>query len=247
MLCVRSVGAAGSSSPAPPRSLSPTLYRAPVLGTHFSAQGRRNNQGNQGVSGTAELGSSFPSPAAIAAFCQFGLATCYPRRRDYYRELRERGYGTGRETSWRQAASFGSASSGRVRGADLPRSLISPRCRPSRDVEITAVCTTRQESAEAAARHFGIPLAFSDPARLAQHPDIDLVTVCVKVPDHYPPVMAAIDAGKHVYCEWPLGRNTDEAARMLMRRRRRRPPRGRTPGPGVAGDQLRQRPDRARA
>jgi len=37
----------------------------------------------------------------------------------------------------------------------------------------------------------------------------------VKVPDHYVPVMAAIEAGKHVYCEWPLGRNTDEAARML--------------------------------
>jgi len=26
--------------------------------------------------------------------------------------------------------------------------------------------------------------------------------------------MAAIEAGKPVYCEWPLGRNTDEAARM---------------------------------
>ena len=37
----------------------------------------------------------------------------------------------------------------------------------------------------------------------------------MKVPDHYVPVMAAIEAGKHVYCEWPLGRNTDEAARML--------------------------------
>jgi predicted dehydrogenase len=81
-------------------------------------------------------------------------------------------------------------------------------------VELVAVCTTRQESADAAARHFNIPLAFSDPEALARHPDVDLVTVCVKVPDHYRPVMAAIEAGKHVYCEWPLGRDTNEAIRM---------------------------------
>jgi predicted dehydrogenase len=81
--------------------------------------------------------------------------------------------------------------------------------------EIAAVCTTRQESAEAAARHYGVSLAFCDPEQLARHPDVDLVTVSVKVPDHYRPVMAAIEAGKHVYCEWPLGRNTDEALAML--------------------------------
>jgi predicted dehydrogenase len=28
-------------------------------------------------------------------------------------------------------------------------------------------------------------------------------------------VMAAIEAGKHVYSEWPLGRNTGEARQML--------------------------------
>src|SRR5215467_14844 len=89
------------------------------------------------------------------------------------------------------------------------------------DFEISAVCTTRQDSAEAAARHFGVPLAFSDAEKLAQHPDIDLVTFSVKVPDHYRPVMAAIEAGKHVYCEWPLGRDTDEAARMLAAAERR--------------------------
>src|ERR1700738_2059161 len=82
------------------------------------------------------------------------------------------------------------------------------------EFEISAICTTRQDSADAAAKHFGIPLAFSDAEKLAQHPDVDLVTVSVKVPDHYQPVMAAIEAGKHVYCEWPLGRNTDEAAQM---------------------------------
>src|SRR5271154_2898614 len=90
-----------------------------------------------------------------------------------------------------------------------------PALRALPDFEIAAVCTTRQESAEATARHFGIRLAFSDPDRLPRHPDIDLVTVTVKVPDHYRPVMAAIEAGKHVYCEWPLGRNTGEAREML--------------------------------
>ena len=107
------------------------------------------------------------------------------------------------------------------------------------EFEITAVCTTRQESAEAAARHLRVPLAFADPAKLAQHPDVDLVTVSVKVPDHYVPVMAAIEAGKHVYCEWPLGRNTDEAARMLAAAERRGGPSCcRTARPDVSGDQL---------
>ncbi|HEV2189145.1 MAG TPA: Gfo/Idh/MocA family oxidoreductase [Stellaceae bacterium] len=90
-----------------------------------------------------------------------------------------------------------------------------PALRALPEYEIAAVCTTRQESAEAAAKHFGIPLAFADPEKLARHPDVDLVVVTVKVPDHYDPVMAAIEAGKHVYCEWPLGRNTGEAQRML--------------------------------
>jgi predicted dehydrogenase len=104
-------------------------------------------------------------------------------------------------------------------GANPSRGFASiahiPALQALRDFEISAVCTTRQDSAEAAARHFGVSLAFSDADRLAQHPDVDLVTVSVKVPDHYLPVMAAIEAGKHVYCEWPLGRDTEEAARML--------------------------------
>src|ERR1700733_5711482 len=90
-----------------------------------------------------------------------------------------------------------------------------PALRALPDFEVVAVCTTRQETADAAAKHYGVPLAFADPVQLAQHPDVDLVTVCVKVPDHFTPVMAAIDAGKHVYSEWPLGRNTAEASKLL--------------------------------
>ena len=68
---------------------------------------------------------------------------------------------------------------------------------------------------------YGAKLAFCRSGPDGAHPDVDLVTVSVKVPDHYTPVMAAIDAGKHVYCEWPLGRNTDEAVRLLDAAERR--------------------------
>ena len=36
----------------------------------------------------------------------------------------------------------------------------------------------------------------------------------VKVPEHYGPTRAAIEAGKHVYTEWPLGRTTAEAEEL---------------------------------
>jgi predicted dehydrogenase len=115
------------------------------------------------------------------------------------------------------------ATSGRIRvgivGASASRGFASiahiPALRALPQFEIAAVCTASRETAEAAARHYRVPLAFADAEQLARHPDVDLVTVSVKVPDHYRPVMAAIAAGKHVYCEWPLGRDGDEAARML--------------------------------
>src|SRR5438552_11517913 len=90
------------------------------------------------------------------------------------------------------------------------------------EFEIHAVCTTRQDSADAAAKHFGIPLAFSDAGKLARHPEVDLVTVSVKVPDHYLPVMAALEARQPVYCESPLGRPTDEPPRIRAAHDRQR-------------------------
>src|SRR5260370_20794570 len=97
-------------------------------------------------------------------------------------------------------------------GASASRGFASiahiPALRALPQFEIAAVCTARQQTAEAAARHYGVPLAFSDPQALARHPDVDLVTVSVKLPDHYRPVLAAIEAGKHLSCEWTLGRHT---------------------------------------
>ncbi len=89
-----------------------------------------------------------------------------------------------------------------------------PALRAIPDYELTAVCTSRPETAAESATHYGARLAFHDYHAMVTHPDIDLVSVSVRVPLHHDLVMAALHAGKHVYCEWPLGANLAEAEAM---------------------------------
>src|SRR5438067_5811789 len=81
----------------------------------------------------------------------------------------------------------------------------------SDDFEITALSTSRRESAEAASKLFGVPLAFDNHQDLVNSAVVDVVAVTVKVPYHLELARAALDAGKAVYCEWPLGNGLKEA------------------------------------
>jgi predicted dehydrogenase len=109
-------------------------------------------------------------------------------------------------------------------GIDLGRGWAStahvPALRALPEFDIVAVSTRRRATAEAAAQAFGIPNAFDNHSELVKHPDVDVVVVTVKVPHHLELVSAAISAGKHVYCEWPLGNGLDEAANMAEQVRR---------------------------
>src|SRR6201993_3720568 len=100
-----------------------------------------------------------------------------------------------------------------VRGTWSSRSHL-PAVQASSEVELTAVCTPRADSAEAACRAWGAPLAFDDWRKMVASPEIEAVAVVVRVPSHHQPTKAALEAGKHVYCEWPLGRTTAEAGEL---------------------------------
>jgi predicted dehydrogenase len=88
--------------------------------------------------------------------------------------------------------------------------------------ETVAVCTTRMETATAAAQKFGVPHAYDSVGRmLADCPEIDIVCVSVRPSVHHEVVMAALNAGKHVYCEHPLGTSTQQAREMFELARRK--------------------------
>jgi predicted dehydrogenase len=74
----------------------------------------------------------------------------------------------------------------------------------SDDFELAGVANTSFASARAAPAAFGLPRAFESTAQLVASPDIDVVVVSVKVPHHRELVSEALNAGKSVYCEWPL-------------------------------------------
>ncbi len=81
-------------------------------------------------------------------------------------------------------------------------------------LELVAVATRSEQTARQAAAAFGVQKAYGVGLDLIRDPDIDVVTIATRVPDHRDLVLAALAAGKHVHCEWPLGRGADEAEEM---------------------------------
>ena len=83
------------------------------------------------------------------------------------------------------------------------------------EVRVVAVADLFPEKVEAARRGFDIADGYSDFAELLKRDDIDAVDVCVHNNKHAPITVAALRAGKHVYCEKPMAGGFRDAADML--------------------------------
>ncbi|HEY1929435.1 MAG TPA: Gfo/Idh/MocA family oxidoreductase [Caulobacteraceae bacterium] len=77
-------------------------------------------------------------------------------------------------------------------------------------VRLAAVATRNAQSAKQAAEAFGADRWYADPLEMMRDERIGIVTVTVKVPAHRDLVLAALAAGKAVYCEAPLGSSLPE-------------------------------------
>jgi predicted dehydrogenase len=87
--------------------------------------------------------------------------------------------------------------------------------------ELYAVCTAHEDTARAAADKFGVARAYGNDKALNADPQVEAVAVAVRVPAHYELCKNALEAGKHVFCEWPLGANTKEAEELAALARKK--------------------------
>ena len=89
-----------------------------------------------------------------------------------------------------------------------------PALKALKNVELTALCTSRPESAKAASEEFKVERAYHSISKLVTQSDLDIISTVVKIPNHYEVVKAALEADKHVFCEWPLGASLQETEEL---------------------------------
>ncbi|MGI6707240.1 MAG: Gfo/Idh/MocA family protein [Clostridia bacterium] len=85
------------------------------------------------------------------------------------------------------------------------------------EVEMVAFCDIIEERAVEGAKKYGTPDAkvFTDYKDLLAMEEIDVVHVCTPNNSHSPITVDALEAGKHVMCEKPMAKDSEEARAML--------------------------------
>ena len=101
-----------------------------------------------------------------------------------------------------------------------PRAHV-PALKGMPETELYAVCTAHADTAQAAADKFGVECAYGSDKAMNANARVEAVAVAVRVPAHYELSKNAIEAGKQVFCEWPLGANTKEAEELAALARKK--------------------------
>jgi len=90
------------------------------------------------------------------------------------------------------------------------------------DCEIVAVADINKDEAERVAAEHGIPRVFTRFREMLKVDEIDAVDVCLHNNLHAPVTIAALEAGKHVYCEKPMAGSYADAKKMHETAKKRR-------------------------
>ena len=83
------------------------------------------------------------------------------------------------------------------------------------EIQLIGVCDLVRERAEKAQQEYGIPKLYETMHDAFADPEVEMVLNLTRPYEHYEVSKSALLAGKHVYCEKPLGADLDEGKELL--------------------------------
>lgn len=110
---------------------------------------------------------------------------------------------------------------GIIGAGGIVRTRHLPGLRAVPGVEVVAVCNRSRASGEAVAREWGIPRVLENWRELVAREDVDAVLIGTWPYTHAEMSIAALEAGKHVFCQARMARTAAEARAMLAAARAR--------------------------
>ena len=84
-----------------------------------------------------------------------------------------------------------------------------------REVEIAGVCDLVAQRAEDAKEKYGLPRVYANMFEAFQDPDVDIILNLTRPHQHYEVTRLALEHGKHVYTEKPLGITLEEGDALV--------------------------------
>ena len=113
------------------------------------------------------------------------------------------------------AALIASIRTGVIGAGNFATGVLIPAMRATKGVELAGICSAGGTSARSTGGNFGFRYCTSDPAELLRDNSIDVIVICTRHAAHAGQVVAALDSGKHVFCEKPLALDEGELAAVL--------------------------------
>jgi predicted dehydrogenase len=86
--------------------------------------------------------------------------------------------------------------------------------------DVTAIASRNEDKAKAVAKQLGLPKAYGSYEKLLADTDIDAVYIPLPNHLHIPWTVKALESGKHVLCEKPIGLTVAEAQGLLDKARK---------------------------
>ncbi|WP_319411865.1 Gfo/Idh/MocA family oxidoreductase [uncultured Cohaesibacter sp.] len=102
--------------------------------------------------------------------------------------------------------------------ARIAREQLVPAIQASRNGSLHAVASRNQESSDAFAKRFGMPLAFGSYEELLASPEVDAIYIPLPTSQHVEWTRRCLEAGKHVLCEKPISLHAREIDELIAAR-----------------------------